>query len=76
MQRHKLTELQALLGLSDSLWTPVGVLGFVLAAASCHQLEELRFFKVLGSGVGLGSVVRVGVRDRDRVRGSSRTPVS
>ena len=30
VQRHKLTELQALLGLSDSLWTPVGVLGFVL----------------------------------------------
>ena len=47
MQRHKLTELQALLGLSDSLWTPVGVLGFVLAAASCNQLEELRFFKDL-----------------------------
>ena len=47
VQRHKLTELQALLGLSDSLWTPVGVLGFVLAAASCNQLEELRFFKDL-----------------------------
>ncbi len=38
---------QALLGLSDSLWTPVGVLGFVLAAASCAQLEELAFFKDL-----------------------------
>jgi len=46
-QRHKLVELQALLGLSDSLWTPVGVLGFVLAAASCNQLEELAFFKDL-----------------------------
>ena len=39
VQRLKLVELQALLGLSDSLWTPVGVLGFVLAAASCAQLE-------------------------------------
>ena len=25
----------------------MGVLGFVLAAASCNQLEELRFFKDL-----------------------------
>ena len=62
MQRHKLTELQALLGLSDSLWTPVGVLGFVLAAASCNQLEELRFFKVLGLGLALW--VRARVRGR------------
>ena len=35
-----------MLGLNDSLWTPVGVLGFLLAAASCNQLEELAFFKV------------------------------
>ena len=55
-----LTELQALLGLSDSLWTPVGVLGLVLAAAACSQLEELRFFKVrvTARGVGLGLRVR------------------
>ena len=45
VQRHKLVELQSLLGLTESLWTPVGVLGFVLAAASCAQLDELDFFK-------------------------------
>ena len=44
-QRHKLVEPQSLLGLTESLWTPVGVLGFVLAAASCAQLDELDFFK-------------------------------
>jgi len=47
VQRHKLVELQSLLGLTESLWTPVGVLGFVLAAASCAQLDELDFFKDL-----------------------------
>ena len=54
-----LTELQALLGLSDSLWTPVGVLGLVLAAAACSQLEELRFFKVRVRARGLGLGLRV-----------------
>ena len=43
-QRHKLVELQ---GLGASLWTPVGVLGLVLSASSCAQLEELAFFKDL-----------------------------
>ena len=47
VQRHKLVELQSLLGLTESLWTPVGVLGFVLAAASCAQLDELDFFSGL-----------------------------
>ena len=47
VQRHKLVELQSLLGLTESLWTPVGVFGFVLAAASCAQLDEIDFFKDL-----------------------------
>ena len=46
VQRHTLVELQSL-GLAESLWTPVGVLGFVLAAASCAQLDELDFFSGL-----------------------------
>lgn len=39
-QRAKLTELQGMLGLASSRWTPIGVLAFLLAGAGCGQLDS------------------------------------
>lgn len=44
VQRSKLEELCAMLGLSTLRWTPVGVLGMILAVAGGAQLDEEPFF--------------------------------
>lgn len=38
-QRARIGELQQMLGLTSSRWTPVGVLGVLLAAVGCAQME-------------------------------------
>jgi len=44
-QRAKLAELKAMLGLTSARWTAVGVLGMMLAAAGCAQMETTGCFK-------------------------------
>lgn len=38
-QRAKLAELQGFMGLASGRWTPVGLLGMLLSAAGCAQLD-------------------------------------
>ena len=46
-QRAKLTELQECLGLKSGRWTPIGMLGVLLAAGGCAQLDENPCFSVV-----------------------------
>ena len=46
-QRAKLTELQECLGLKGGRWTPIGMLGVLLAAGGCAQLDENPCFSVV-----------------------------
>lgn len=47
VQRDKLTILAKMFGLSTSRWTPTGVLGFMLAACGCAQIDEHPCFSTI-----------------------------